>query len=62
MALCTYHSIPVARDTPQERRPYITLARTIVKDGTLHANRHEVDAMSHVLFWLYHNVPGVVNL
>lgn len=62
MALCARENIPVVRDTPQQRNPYIDKARTLVKNGYLHANRHEVDAMSHVLFWLYHNVPGLITL
>jgi hypothetical protein len=62
MALCDMLSIGVARDAPQQRRPYMDLARTLVPNGETHRMRHEVDAMSHVLFWLYHNVPGVVEL
>lgn len=62
MALCAREDIPVVRDTPQQRRPYIDKARTLVSGGKYHVQRHEVDAMSHVLFWLYHNVPGAVTL
>lgn len=61
-ALCFANGVPIMRDTPQQRRPYLEIARTIIINGTYYRNRHEVDAMSHVLHWLYHNVPGVVRL
>lgn len=56
MALCYRNGTTIIRDTPQERRPFLALARSMVKKGVGHTI-HEVDALSHVLRYLYHNIP-----
>lgn len=56
MAICHRNHTQIIRDTPQERRPYLPLARAMVEKGKGHTI-HEVDALSHVLRYMYHNVP-----
>jgi hypothetical protein len=56
IALAYKAGITVIRDTPQQRRPYIAYARAHVPPRehiTVHEQRHEVDALSHVVRYLY---------
>jgi hypothetical protein len=56
IALAWKHGIEVIRDTPQQRRPYLEYARAQVPPRgahTQHDLRHEVDALSHVVRYLY---------
>lgn len=55
-ALCWSNGIELVKDTPQQRKPYLEMARRLVipeKDVRVHEQRHEVDAMSHVARYLY---------
>jgi hypothetical protein len=57
IALAWKHGIEVIRDTPQQRRPYLEYARAQVPPRgahTQHDLRHEVDSLSHVIRYLYH--------
>jgi hypothetical protein len=56
IALAWDRSIEVIRDTPQQRRPYMEYAKARVPPRgahTQHDLRHEVDALSHVVRYLY---------
>jgi hypothetical protein len=58
IALAWKHGIQVVRDTPQQRRPYLEYAKAQVPPRgahTQHDLRHEVDALSHVVRYLYQN-------
>lgn len=52
-ALADAYSIEMLWHTPAQRTPYKRLARSIVEKRQGHT-RHEVDAMSHMLCYLYH--------
>lgn len=58
-ALCAEHEIQLVEDTPQQRKAYLSYARTKIAlptahDGnTKHDQRHEVDAMAHVIRYLF---------
>jgi len=55
-ALAWYHAITVEEDTPTQRKPYMEYARSLVPpsaDIPRHEQRHEIDAMAHVVRYLY---------
>lgn len=52
-ALCRREHIRLIEDTPQQRKPYIEKARSLIPGGSTHAKRHEVDALAHVVRFLY---------
>jgi hypothetical protein len=55
-ALAWYHAITVEEDTPTQRKPYMEYARSLVppsEDIPRHEQRHEIDAMAHVVRYLY---------
>lgn len=55
-ALAWSHGIRVEEDTPTQRKPYMAYARSRValsSDVAPHEQRHEVDALAHVIRYLY---------
>lgn len=55
-ALARYHNIPCVVQTPSQRKPYLEHARTLVPPNThitRTEQRHEIDAMAHVVRYLY---------
>jgi Holliday junction resolvasome RuvABC endonuclease subunit len=53
MALCDAYNIQVIRHTPQQRRPYLKLARSIVAKRENHT-KHEIDALAQMLCYMWH--------
>lgn len=56
IAVAYTRDIEVIRDTPQSRRPYMEYARAHVPPRehiTPYEQRHEIDALSHVIRYLY---------
>lgn len=54
-ALCCEHNITLIEDTPAQRNPYMEFAeRLVTRDTTVARNdqRHEIDAMAHVVRYL----------
>lgn len=51
-ALCAEHNIKLIEDTPQQRKPYLEKARSLVPLRENHTI-HEVDALAHVVRYLY---------
>lgn len=52
-ALCAEHDIELIEDTPQQRKPFLEKARSLVPMRENHTI-HEVDALAHVVRYLYH--------
>lgn len=55
-ALARYHDIPCVTQTPTQRKPYLEYARSLVAPSaniTRTEQRHEIDAMAHVVRYMY---------
>lgn len=55
-AMAWHHNIPCIEQTPTQRKPYIEYAGAHVprEEGmTRHDQRHQIDALSHIIRWLY---------
>lgn len=57
-ALAWLHGVQYIEHTPTQRKPFIEYARSRVApdpDMTRHDQRHEIDALSHVIRYMYHH-------
>jgi hypothetical protein len=55
-AMAWHHGITIIEQTPSQRKPYIEYAAAQVpaEEGmTRHDQRHQIDALSHIVRWLY---------
>jgi hypothetical protein len=55
-AMARHHGITLIEHTPTQRKPYIEYAASLVPPDegvTRHDQRHEIDALSHIVRWLY---------
>lgn len=52
MAYCEMQNIPLARQSPQNRKAFMLQARKLAKR---YSTPHEIDALAHLLTWEYLN-------